>query len=475
MRVIRDFSHKTWWMVVLSVAVIMISCAKEEVELQDEEQPQIVNMTLLSANNPEELSKDVVFEDHGDSLICHIPNLVSEKSFIVSFDIVGDYLCDQNGMRIYNGITSLDFSQPLTLTVCKGEKRKEYQAFVYSYTGLPTVYIETVDRKDITTKDNYVRASFVLKDLNYNLSTPYFETEVNIKGRGNSTWEFFDKKAFRLKFDEKYSFFDLPADKSWVLLANCADKTSLKNHVASYLGKISNLDYTPSFGFVDVFLNTKYHGLYQLGEKVKVSKHRVNVGDDGFLLEIDEKAKDDEITFRTEHLVHPVNIKEPDVSVGDANYEYVVDFVRKAENALYSGDFKNLNTGWQAYFDIESFTEWYVIQEIAKNTDSGLMNSLYTSCYMNLKHGGKLKMGPLWDFDIAFGGAWYMDSRPEGFWVKNTEWFSRLFEDPVFVAKVKERFNYFYSRKDDIIKEINKQANIIRYAVEEDENKWHQM
>ena len=208
---------------------------------------------------------------------------------------------------------------------------------------------------------------------------------------------------------------------------------------------------------------------------MKVSTHRVNVGDDGFLLEIDEKANSDEITFKTKHLIHPVNIKEPEVIVGDANYEYIVNYLKNAEAALFSDDFKNPSTGWQAYFDLNSFVEWYVIEEIAKNTDSGLMNSLYTSCFLNLKRGGKLKMGPLWDFDIAFGGAIYMDSTPSGFWVKNTEWFSRLFEDPLFVEKVKQRFNYFYSKKEELIGEINRQGNIIRKAVEKDDNKWHQM
>ena len=48
-----------------------------------------------------------------------------------------------------------------------------------------------------------------------------------------------------------------------------------------------------------------------------------------------------------------------------------------------------------------------------------------------------------------------------------------MFEDPEFVAKVKERFNYFYCRRDDIMREINANANYLKYAVQENENRWH--
>lgn len=59
---------------------------------------------------------------------------------------------------------------------------------------------------------------------------------------------------------------------------------------ALYLGKISNLEYTSSSHFVDLFLNGKYDGTYQVCEKMKISNHRVAVGDDGFLLEVSQRG-----------------------------------------------------------------------------------------------------------------------------------------------------------------------------------------
>ena len=48
-----------------------------------------------------------------------------------------------------------------------------------------------------------------------------------------------------------------------------------------------------------------------------------------------------------------------------------------------------------------------------------------------------------------------------------------IFHDPVFVDRVKERFNYFYSHKEDMIREINANAQYLRYAVEENNNRWN--
>ena len=61
----------------------------------------------------------------------------------------------------------------------------------------------------------------------------------------------------------------------------------------------------------------------------------------------------------------------------------------------------------------------------------------------------------------------------DGFWIKNTSWYARLFKDPAFVAKVKERFNYFYGKREDIMREINANAEYLKYAVQENEKKWH--
>ena len=340
-----------------------------------------------------------------------------------------------------------------------------------THTGLPVTIINTPNNVDIVSKDDYVENSLITI-LQTDISDEFCEW-MNIKGRGNTTWEA-PKKPYAIKFDKKKSFFSLPEDKSWVLLANFFDKTLLRNEIAFYMGnELSTLDWTPHYQYVDLMLNGQYQGIYQFGEKVKISKGRVNIGDDGVLLEIDTKAAETDVTFSVSHIENLCNIKEPDAEYDDDTYNYAKSFVEAADEALFSEAFMDTEHGWQKYLDMDSFVDWYLINEIAKNYDAVFL----TSCYMNLKRGGKLKMGPIWDFDIAFGGyPWdpqaSIANTVEGFHVKNTLWYSRLFEDPAFLARVKERFNEIYAKRQKILDYIDAKAMFLSGKVVEDNRLW---
>lgn len=94
---------------------------------------------------------------------------------------------------------------------------------------------------------------------------------------------------------------------------------------------------------------------------------------------------------------------------------------------------------------------------------------------MSLSRDGKLKMGPIWDFDLAFSNSLWGGAamNPYSFYLDKVSWFSRLLQDPVFKAKVKERFNYFYNRREDIYKFINDKALYLKHAAQENENRWN--
>ena len=341
-----------------------------------------------------------------------------------------------------------------------------------THSGLPVVIINTPNNQDITSKEDYVENT-LMSVLQMDIMDEFCEL-TNMKGRGNSTWAA-PKKPYAIKFDKKKSLMDLPEDKSWVLLANYYDATLLRNDLAFFMGnEISTLDWTPHYQQVDLILNGQYKGIYQLGEKVKISKKRVNVGDDGFLLEVDAKADANEVTFNVTHIGQPINIKEPDVVVDGEDYNYIVDYLTNSDAALFSENWLDAEDGYKKYIDMSSFVDWYLINEIAKNNDA----IFYTSCYMNLKRGGKLKMGPLWDFDVAFGGypweprASEISNLTTGFYIKDVSWINRMFNDPEFLSLVKERFNDFYSRKQDMLDHIDSKAAIIIEKVIEDNKLW---
>ena len=441
--------------------------------LADRVEPRLLTMEFVKDDNPS-LKENVKCKIIGDSIIeCWLPGLLNEKLLKPRFTFEGTMVVI-DGFEAESGKTAIDFTRPRTVAVAVSSKIQYYTIFVHSYTGLPLMFITTDGYREVTSKEVYLPATMHLReDVKTRAAGDVIETRVNIKGRGNSSWKF-PKKPFRLKFDEKISLLDMHKDKSWVLLPNYNDKSMLRNSLAFYMSSISNLDYTPESHFVELIFNNKHWGTYQLCEKIKISNHRVAVGDDGFLLEVDSRAptEADSRYFAVSHLENVVNIKDPEVAYGDANYNYAKNFVINADNVLFSNNFTDPKTGWQAYMDMDSFVDWYLIQEISKNLDS----SFDTSCYMHLARGGKLVMGPIWDMDVAYGNMSQANQscyKPTGYHIKYTQWYSRLFRDPAFVKRVKERFNYFYRHQNDILANVNADAQYLKYSAQENNEVWH--
>lgn len=73
---------------------------------------------------------------------------------------------------------------------------------------------------------------------------------------------------------------------------------------------------------------------------------------------------------------------------------------------------------------------------------------------------GKLHFGPLWDYDLSFGNINYNDcDKTDGFYIQvRGVWFARLFTDPAFCKKVKDRWN---QKKSAVYKSIETQINIL--------------
>jgi len=261
----------------------------------------------------------------------------------------------------------------------------------------------------------------------------------------------------------------MPEDRKWIFLAEHSDKTLMRNSLAFEMGYISNLDWTPEHQYSEVFINGEYNGTYNITQKVEASENRVNLGANGFLCEIDtpDHLEEGDIYFNSTQFT--VQIKEPEIDFESQEYNYIKNHIIEFENVLYSSNFKDPQNGYRKYIDVETFVDWYLINEIAKNVDS----KDYSSMYFYHVPGLKIKMGPLWDFDLGFGNVDFADSQyPEGFWVKDHKWFSRLFEDPYFVNQVKIRFNYFKSNQDYFIQLIDEKTEYLKYAQKENDQKW---
>jgi hypothetical protein len=435
-------------------------------------QPSVASSDRLSrfwfspaGENASYLNDTVSLNINGDTISGRIPYYTSLKSLIPSFETNAQSVSVDGAIQ-QSGVTAQDFTKPVHYTCTYPDgSTQEYVVMLANFTGLPVIRINTENSAPITSTEDYVNAHLVIDGAGL---YDNFEGDTKIKGHGNSTWTF-PKKPYKLKLDKKQPLLGEPEDKEWVLLANYTDKTQMRNEAALFMGQASALDWTPHARYAEVFLNEVYAGTYQLCEFVKVSDARVNVTDDGYLLEVDQldRLDPDDVYFQTPHML--VNIKAPDLSQGDDKYNYIKDYVNQAESALFGSQFTDPDQGYAKYLDVPSFVDWYLINEIAKNNDA----IFYSSCYMNLVPGGKLKMGPIWDFDIAFGNINYNNNQsPEGFWIRTAPWIDRLFQDPRFVQQVRDRFPYFKSQTQAILDHINACSAMLKWSVIENNNKW---
>ena len=306
---------------------------------------------------------------------------------------------------------------------------------------------------------------------------------LTIKGRGNSSWFNAPKKSYTIKFKEKQEFLGFASNKSFALIANYFDKTLLRNITAYSLAKkvFTKMSWAPSAKTVHLFIDGVYQGLYSAVETVKIAKNRVNIPDIsdfvssqettkfedyGFILEVNDRM-DEDFNFESVKGV-PFSLKEPDGK--DLNKDIcnkIEEKTKSVEEKLYQGDFSGL--------DLYSFADWWIVEELAKNTDS----QFYSSCYMYFDPADKkFHMGPVWDFDLGFGNN-MVDVYTEGFQAdaasNGANWILELRKSEKFMNIVKERWNeckpliesYFSNEYEKNLSNIKEDVdvNFIRWPI----------
>ena len=376
-------------------------------------------------------------------------------------------------------------NNPIELTIDKPITIKAiFKHFPAS--GLPIVKIKTNQVVGpAMDKSSYVEGSVeIIGDGNFE---GLEETNMKIKGRGNSTWwictdasagAVVGKCPYQLKFGDKTSILGMPEDKKWVLLAEKSDKSMIRNKIARYMGGLSDLEYTPNAEYVELFINEDYQGTYLIGQKVEESSNRVDIGDDGYLIEIDTDANNridsDDIIFKPTiwssiHTDGVFNIKDPDIDYGSDEFHLIEDYINEFESVLYSNNFNSPGSGYESYIDVDSLIDWFLINEIAKTVDA----RWYSSIYFSYIPGEKIKMGPIWDFDLSYGNLNYSDAQyTSEFYIKQNNWIDKLYQDEVFVEKVKIRYSYYHSKLDDIKNKIDEFAKYIDKSQKANFERW---
>lgn len=288
---------------------------------------------------------------------------------------------------------------------------------VVMQSGLPSVHItlkgtsleEIHADKDVKHKGNSI---YILDPGGkYDLTV---EGSLEIKGRGNSTWREYEKKAYQIKFDSKTSVLGMGKAKKWVLLANASDDSMMRTQLIYNMAGKMGMDFVCSLKYVDLWIDGEYRGTFLLGDKVEIGSSRLDLSEDtGALFEHDEAfyMEEDYWVYSTmlgRHFVMKEIVEEEDAFIEAAmtDFEKAVDELTAYlySTPSYEVTLKDLST----MIDVDSFAKYYLVNEYALNRES------FATSFYWYKDGANdvIHLGPLWDFDTCMGndGAAYTES-----------------------------------------------------------------
>lgn len=413
-----------------------------------------------------------------------------------------------------------DVEKLLTVTVKTIDGVKVSKNILVS--ELPVIYINTNTGQDIVDKNNYVDATMRIQGNS--VWTPEdgaaYDGEIEIKGRGNSTWGQ-PKKPYKIKLSDKTDLFGMGKSKHWVLLANYTDRSLMRNTIAYDLSGAMGMPQTQTV-WVDVILNGKKVGNYQFCEQIRIDSNRVDIfnwedasadcakaiakkeGLDkttrdnmeeamnldmawitsdkftydgvtytiskyydvpditgGYLLELDEYF--DEVSkFRT-NSGQPIMFNTPEFTNSNKDMmNYVQTYLQAFEDAVanhdtYSATYNTEELHYSELFNIDSLVDFWLIQELFFNEDA-----MKKSTYLYKDIDSLFCMGPIWDMDWAASGqgdtAHYDRWQTQYFSLnaQSKQWYKDLIKDPYFVLKAQQRFWEIRDILEDIIKDEGK-------------------
>lgn len=360
-----------------------------------------------------------------------------------------------------------------------------YDAIVSS--TLPVIHLNTKDSVTISSKDNYIAGCLWIEDASQPLGSSDEPLTIEVKGRGNWTWKYSDKKPYKLKFAAKQSPLGLDRSRHFVLLTHYQDFSGyLRNTVGFEMSRLLNMPYTPTQVPVELVLNGDYAGLYFLCEKIRVEEGRVDILEQadnemildnvtgGWLLEladdgnfvIDQYQNNDPSNTR-----FSIASKSPEV-LSPVQRDYIHNLLARADSSIYVPN-KN-DRGWERLLDINTLARFYVIHEVMENVEA-FSGSLFM--YKDLGWDEKIMFGPVWDFDNSF----FQESTTSDRFIFDYDthypflWIKEILKFPRFQQEVRAVWREFCGNHvlDKAISCAWRWRDMITYAEQQDRLRWY--
>lgn len=443
-----------------------------------------------------------------------LPSSADLSKLVLNFENAQEIIIksSKNEIKITNG-TAFD------LTLLFEEEQDEYNIMIIKdkteneltimkSSNLRSVYLVSEDEinqgRAWVDSDKSNKAKGYISIVGIDGEIDYSDSLTQIKGRGNTTFNDFNKKPYQIKLKSKADLINNEKNeenKTWLLLANMFDYTFIHNSITFQLAKDLNMAYTPNFEAVDLYYDKEYRGTYLLCEKTEVDEERIDIEDLDDAIE--ETNKDNPAYEKKEIITATIASKgndiveensqgsykyiadliEPKLKEGTSHHGYLLElefnkrylseatgfktvrnqavvsknpeyltqetgayisnFWQEFEDAVYSENGYNRSTGkyYYDYVDLQSLVKLYLINELCKNYD-GFHSSMY---FYLPEDEDKLYAGPVWDYDLAYGVAYKerteVTKNPENLYLSDRYLVEQLLYIESFRQAVKEQLD----------------------------------
>lgn len=375
------------------------------------------------------------------------------------------------------------------LTVGINDKSTQFDPYIFflpqpvpvDSSNLPIVLIDIPETTFIPDEPKITASMKIIDNPNseYNKmsdTTYNYNGAIGIEIRGSSSMYFYPKKSYGLETrnslgeNNNVELVGMPRENDWILYAPYGDKTLIRN-VLTYKIARDLGHYAPRTKYVDLIRNGENKGLYVMMEKIKRDNDRIDIarlrvdelaGDSltgGYIIKIDKTEPNDVFDGWHSEFGSAENENKKTYyqyvypkydEIKEAQESYIQSFMHQFELSLRADNFDDIDNGYRKFINTETFVDYFIINELSKNMDA---YRLSTYMYKDRDdNDGRLHIGPVWDYNLAFGNyESFGGKEPEG-WVidfgsinpsDNYQipfWWDRLFQDEQFAQQVKDRW-----------------------------------
>lgn len=330
---------------------------------------------------------------------------------------------------------------------------------------------------------NYVTDQNTASFLNYN-------GRIGIEIRGSST-QTLPKKQYSLttlKADNisnnNVSVFGMPSENDWILNGLGFDPSLIRDYMAYYMSRELG-NYASKTEFCEVVINGNYKGLYVFQEKIKSNENRVNVlkieaTDNtlpnitgGYITKADKTTGGDPVAFWMDETKFVHDLPKPENATPEQTQYIEAEFNRMQDHA-YDDD---LIDGYRTIIDVPSFVDFMLVNELCSNADV-----YQSSTFFHKDRGGKLRAGPVWDFNQSFGSTFTNSSHVDQWQFNNGNrigppFWSYLFDNSDFRCVLAKRWNEVKAlgkplNKDVLIAYLDNALSYISEAIPRESQRW---